>query len=123
MEDGLGGLLGPLSTGFPLMKNVLKTLSKSVLIPSELTVAASATDIAIQKKTFGLRMTALLISNEEMNAIMKIVQSREESGLFIIGASLLGNLLTGKSTIRGRPGFLMLFFNKFWSTKVLTKET
>ena len=41
-----------LKTDFPLMKNVLKTLAKSVLIPLGLTAAASATDAAIQKKRF-----------------------------------------------------------------------
>ena len=41
----LGRLLGPLlKTGLPLMKNVLKPLAKSVLIPLGLTAAASATD-------------------------------------------------------------------------------
>ena len=39
------------------MKNVLKTLAKSVLIPFGLTVATSATDAAIQKKLFGSGMT------------------------------------------------------------------
>ena len=46
-----------LKTDFPLMKNVLKTLAKSVLIPLVLTAAVSATDAAIQKKLFGSRMT------------------------------------------------------------------
>ena len=46
-----------LKTDFPLMKNVLKTLAKSVLIPFGLTVATSATDAAIQKKLFGSGMT------------------------------------------------------------------
>ena len=118
MEDGLGKLLGPLSKfliskSFPLMKNVLKTLAKNVLIPLKLTVAASATDTAIQKKTFDLCMTALLISNEEVNAIMKIVQSFEESGLFIIGASFLGNLLTDKSTIRAGQDFQCCLLTNF----------
>ena len=41
----LGRLLGPLlKTGLPLIKNVIKPLAKSVLIPSGLTAAASATD-------------------------------------------------------------------------------
>ena len=41
----LGRLLGPLlKTGLPLIKNVSKPLAKSVLIPSGLTAAASATD-------------------------------------------------------------------------------
>ena len=41
----LGRLLGPLlKTGLPLIRNVLKPLTKSVLIPLELTAATSATD-------------------------------------------------------------------------------
>ena len=43
-----------LKTDFPLMKNVLKTLVKSVLIPLGLTAATSVTDAAVQKKSFGL---------------------------------------------------------------------
>ena len=39
----LGRLLGPLlKTGLPLIKNVIKPLSKSVLIPLGLTLAAAA---------------------------------------------------------------------------------
>ena len=83
----LGRLLGLLlKTGLPLIKNVLKPLPKSVLIPLELTAAASATDAAIHKKMFGSGKTTL-ISNEEMNDIMKIVKSLEESGLLIKGVS------------------------------------
>ena len=37
------------------MGNLLKSLVKSVLIPLRLTVAASATDVAIHKKVFGSR--------------------------------------------------------------------
>ena len=90
------------------------------LIPLGLISAASATDAAIHKKIFGLGVTTLIISNEEMN-IMKIVKSLEESGLLMktvsetiknkakeqkkgflgmllgtLGASLLENLLTVK---------------------------
>ena len=44
----LGKLLGPLlKTGLPLMNNVIKPLAKSVLIPLELTAAASAGDAVI----------------------------------------------------------------------------
>ena len=47
----LGRPLGPLpKTGLPLMKNLLKPLAKSVLIPLGLTTAASATDEAIHIK-------------------------------------------------------------------------
>ena len=46
----LGKLLGPLlKTGLPLIKNVIKTLAKSVLIPFGLTAAALAADAGIQK--------------------------------------------------------------------------
>ena len=70
----LGRLLGPLpKTGLPSIENVLKPLAKSVLIPFGLTAAASAADAAIHKKMFGSGMTTLIISNEEMNDIMKIV--------------------------------------------------
>ena len=43
----------------------------------------SATDVAIQKNTYGSVTTALIISKEEMEDIMKIVKSPEESGLLI----------------------------------------
>ena len=80
----LGRLLGTLlETGLPLMKNVLKWLAKSALIPLELTAAASSIDAAIHKKMFGFRMTTLIISNQEMNDIRKIVKSLEETGLLI----------------------------------------
>ena len=66
-----GGFLGKrlgslLKTGFPLMKNVFKLLSKSVLIPLQLTAA----DAAVQKKIFGSGMKTLMISNEEKKDIM-----------------------------------------------------
>ena len=70
----------------PLIGNVIKPLAKSVLIPLGLT-AASATDAAIHKKMFGCGTTTLIISNEKMNDIMKIIKFLEESGLLIKGAS------------------------------------
>ena len=82
----LGRLLGPLlKTVFLLIGNGYWL--KSVLIPLGLTAAASATDAAIHKKMFGSGVTTLVISNEEMNDIMKIVKSLEEFGLLIKGAS------------------------------------
>ena len=48
----LGRLLGPLlKTGLPLIKNVIKPLAKSVLIPLKLTAAASPEDAGIHKKS------------------------------------------------------------------------
>ena len=55
------------------------------MIPLALTAAASATDAAIQKKIFGSGMITLIILNEEMEDIMKIIKSLEESGLLIGG--------------------------------------
>ena len=117
----------------PLIGNVLKPLAKSVLIPLGLTAAASATDAAIHKEMFESSMTTLITWNEEMNDIMKIVQLLEESSLLIkrvsetikneakeqkggfvgillstLGASLLGNLLTGKGEIRAGEARLKL---------------
>ena len=107
----------------PLIRNVLKPLAKSDLIPLGLTAAASATDAAIQEKMLGSGMTTLKTSNEEINNIMKILKSFEESCLLtksvsetikneakeqkarflnMFGASLLGYLLTGTGTIK--PG-------------------
>ena len=71
-------ILRPLMTaGLPLMKNVLIPLAKSILIPLGLTAAASVTDATIQKKIYGSGTTSLIISNEEIEDILKIVQSPE----------------------------------------------
>ena len=113
-----------LNPGLPLIKNVLQPL-ESVLISLGLAASASATEAAINKKMLGSGMNTLIISNEEINDIMKIVKSLEESGLLIkvvsetikneakeqkdgflsmllgtLDASLLGNLLRGRDTIR-----------------------
>ena len=48
----LGRLLGPLlETGLALIKNVIKPLARSVLIPLGLTAAASAADAVMHKKS------------------------------------------------------------------------
>ena len=83
-----GGFLGRLlKSGLPLIKNLLKPLAKSILLPLELTAAVSATDAAIQKKMFGSGSTPSTIFNEEINNIMKIIRSLEESGLLVNGVS------------------------------------
>ena len=94
-----------------------------------ITAAALATDAWIQKKIHGSRTTTLIISNEEMNDIMKIVQGLEDSDILLkgvtktiknetkeqkggflsmllgtLGASLLGNLLAGKGIVRAGSG-------------------
>ena len=93
MQSGgfLGRLLGPLlKTGLPLMKSVIKPLAKSVLIPLGLTAAASAADAEIHKKILGSghnNNTTLVISNDEMDDILKIVKSLEDSGVLLKGVS------------------------------------
>ena len=82
IESGgfLGRLLGPLlKTGLPLIKNVIKPLAKCVLISLGLTAAASAADAGIHKKILGSGTATLIISNEEMNDVMRIVQALEDS--------------------------------------------
>ena len=50
----LGKLLGPLlKTGLPLIKNVITSLAKTVLIPLGLTAVASTKDAGIHKKILG----------------------------------------------------------------------
>ena len=67
-EGLLDRILGPLlKTGLPLMKDVLKPLVKSLLIPVGLTAAASVKDAAIHEKKFGSAVITLITSNEEMN--------------------------------------------------------
>ena len=63
------------------MKNILTplALAKRVLAPLGLTAAASGADATIHKKMFGSGVTTLINSNEEMNDIIKIVKSLEES--------------------------------------------
>ena len=64
----LGRLSGPfLKTGMALIKDVIKPLAKSVLIPLGLTATAPVTDEDIQRNIFGSGMTKLIISNEELN--------------------------------------------------------
>ena len=70
----------------PLMK-VPVPLAQKVLAPLGLTAAASAIDGAIQKKIHGSGTTILIISNEEMNDIMKIVQALEDSNILLKGVT------------------------------------
>ena len=85
----LGRLLGPLlRTGLPLMKSVIKPLAKSVLFPLGLTAAAAVADAGIHKKILGSgHNTTLVISNDEMEDILKIVKSLEDSGLLLKGVN------------------------------------
>ena len=86
----LGRLLGPsLKTGLPLMKSVIKPLAKIVLITLGLTAAASEVDAGIHKKNLGSghNNTTFIISNDEMDDILKIVKSLEDSGVLLKGVN------------------------------------
>ena len=72
-----------MTAGLPLMKTVLTPLAKSILIPLVLAAAVSVTYAAIQKKIYESGTKALIISNDEMKHIMKIVKLFEESALLI----------------------------------------
>ena len=130
MQSGefLGKLLSPLlKTGLPLIKNVITSLAKSVLIPLGLTAPASAADAGIHKKILGSGNTTLIISNKDIEDHIRIIKSLEDSGLLLkrvtesvevnkqkggflsillgtLGANLLGNLLTGKKVNKKGKG-------------------
>ena len=120
-----GGFLGKLLSKLagPLMKVALP-LAKNVLAPLGLTAAMSAIDGSIQ-------LIKLIIEPEDMNDIMKIIKLLEKSGILLkgvsktiengtkeqrggflsmllatLGASLLGNLLTGKGIMRAGDGIV-----------------
>ena len=69
------------------MKNVIKPLAKNVLIPLVSTAAALAADTGMHKKIFGPGRAILIISNHEMEEMIKIVESIEDSGLLLKGTS------------------------------------
>ena len=113
---------------------MIKPLAKGVLIPLGLTAAASAADVGIHKKILGSghnrpSSTTLIIPNDEIEDIIKRVKSLEDSGLLLkgvtetvqnevkeqkegflnmllgtLGASLLGNILTGQGINRATKG-------------------
>ena len=121
-----GGFLGSLLSKLagPLME-VAIPLAKNVLAPLGIT----AIDAGIQKKIHGSESMTLIISNEEMSDIMKIVQALEDSNILLKGitkriknetkeqkggflimllgtldANLLGNVLVGQGIVRSGSG-------------------
>ena len=101
-----GGFLGLLLSKLagPLMKIAIP-LAKNVLAPSGITAATSAIDAEIQKKINSSGTTTLIISNEEMNDIMKIVQALEDFNILLKGVTK-----TIKNETKGQKGgFLSMF--------------
>ena len=72
---GFSGSLLSILAG-SLMK-VAVPLAKNILAPLGITAAASADDAEIQKKIHGSETKTLIISNKEMNDVIKIVQALE----------------------------------------------
>ena len=71
-----------------MIRNLLKPLAKSVLIPLGLAAAAATTtSAAVHKKMFGSGTMTLIISNEETSNIVKIIKSLQESMIKIKGVS------------------------------------
>ena len=127
-----GGFLGKLAGKLagPLMK-VAMPLAKNVLAPLGLTAAMSDTDGSIQKKIHGSGVK-LIIEQEDMNDIIKIIEALENSGILLkgvtktienetkeqrggflgmllgtLGAILFGSLLTGgKGIVRTGDGIV-----------------
>ena len=138
----LGNLLGKLAG--PLMK-VEMPLAKNVLATLGLTAAMSAIDGSIKKKMLGSGATTLIISKNEIDNILKIVKSLEDSGVLLngvsetiqheakeqrgeflsmllgtLGASLLGDVLSkglsGKGVIRAGEGTSRAGYSSKWSS-------
>ena len=87
----LGRLLGPLlKVGLPLMKSVIKPLGLLGL-----PAVSSAIDAGFQKKIYGSGATKgagasqvkLIIENEDMNDIVKIIKALENSGILLKGVT------------------------------------
>ena len=80
-----------------MIKNVITPLAKIVLIPLGLTASASAADAGINKKisgsghrhssSFASHNPTLIISNKDMDNLIKIVKSLEDSGLLLKGVT------------------------------------
>ena len=79
------------------MKNVLTPLAKSVLSLLGLRAGIAETDALIQKKISGLRTTTLIISNKEIEDLMKMFKCFEQSGLLIKG---VGETIKNKANNR-----------------------
>ena len=101
-----GGFLGS------LLSKVAIPFAKNVLAPLGITAAASAIDVGIQKNDIMKMVQALKDSNVLLKRVTKTIknETKEQKGGFLsmllgtLGASLLGNLLTGKGIVRAGSG-------------------
>ena len=104
-----GGFLGPLLSKLAAtLRKVRIPLAKNVLASLGITAAASAIDAGIQKKMYGSGTTTLIISNKEMNDIMKIVQALEDSNILLKGVTKT----IKNETKEQKGGFLSMLLGK-----------
>ena len=84
-KGGFLRFLAPLlKSGLPLLKSAIKPLAMLGL-----TATASATDAAMNKKTLGSgNHTVLIIFNDDMQEILKIVKSLKDSGVLLNGITV-----------------------------------
>ena len=70
----------------PLMK-VAVPLAKNILARLRITAAASTIDVGIQKKMHDSGKITLIISNEEMNDLMEIIQALKDDDILLKGVT------------------------------------
>ena len=70
-----------------ILMKVVSPLAKNILAPLGITTAASAINAGIQKKIHGSGAANLIISNEETNDIMKIVQAVKDTDILLKGVT------------------------------------
>ena len=125
-----GGNLGRLLMSFlPKLIKPAFSIGKNILASLGLSAAMSTTDASIQKKMYGSGNTISIISNDDLDDLIKIVTALEEHDILlkgtskiiknntkkqeggflsmllgIFGASLIGNLLSGKGLYRTGKG-------------------
>ena len=91
----LAKILGPLlKTGLPLLNSLIKPLGLL-----RLTAASSAIDVGVRKNIYVSGKTTLVISNEETNDIMQMVQALEDSNILLKGVTK-----TLKNETKGQKG-------------------
>ena len=91
-EGGFLNFYRPIMTaGLPFMKNVPTPLAKNVLLPFALSVLLfpDSNRYSYWNKNYGLVTTSLIISNEEIEDVVKIFESPKESRFLIQGISVI----------------------------------
>ena len=111
-KGGFLNFLRPLMTaGLPLMKSVLTTLSKNVLIP--LGLSAFQQQMQLFKRNLWIRQYIMKIVKWLIKKVDKTIknEAKEQKGIFlsmllgILVASVLRNALAGKGLIRAGEHF------------------